>query len=306
LIFLIGEKGNFLEKRIKTNKNPVNSPSEFFRTNNQKLHKKMNRILIIMTLVAVIFAACMNNQPASSPVAVSVALAWRTMKMKQKICVSPKDTNRCAEINLSIPQAEDAANAAAATSMNDTLKKYAILSMSISDKEPASDIEKASENFMAEYERFAKENKDASMGFSVDIDGKSLFTSSKITSVELTNYTFAGGAHPNHATNLFTFDRKTGKTIGAKDLFTDAAIVAKLLEKPFCELKKDEKGVVPAMKDLLLEGKFGLPANIAVVKEGVRFYYNPYEYTAYAVGDFDLLLTWAQLGGLIKKEAFLD
>ena len=52
--------------------------------------------------------------------------------------------------------------------------------------------------------------------------------------------------------------------------------------------------------------KFDLPQNIAVVKEGIRFLYNPYEMTAYALGEFDLLLTWEQLGGLIKKENWLD
>ena len=84
-------------------------------------------------------------------------------------------------------------------------------------------------------------------------------------------------------------------------------LVAKLLEKPFCELKKDEQGATPALSDLIFQDmKFGLPQNIAVVKEGVRFYYNPYEFTAYVYGDFDLMLTWAQLGGLVKKEAFLD
>jgi len=38
-----------------------------------------------------------------------------------------------------------------------------------------------------------------------------------------------------------------------------------------------------------------------VLPEGVRFIYNPYEVAAYAFGQTDILLTWAQLGTLADK-----
>ena len=44
-----------------------------------------------------------------------------------------------------------------------------------------------------------------------------------------------------------------------------------------------------------------MPANVGVVAEGIRFFYNAYEVAPYAVGAGDVLLTWDQLGALADK-----
>lgn len=249
------------------------------------------------------FFACKNDAP---PAPTTLPLGWQSMKMQEKTCLSPKDTNRCAEVHINLPVATGGNFPAIAQSINDTLKKAAIATLTIGEAKPETTIEAAAKAFMAAFEKDSKE-----MGFpggyAADIQGKAIFNSSKIVSVQVDNYLNQGGAHPSHWTNLYSFDLKNGHALTGKDLFTDPAAVAKLLEKPFCELRKEENGTVPALKELLLEGvQFALPENMAVTNEGVRFYYNPYEMTAYALGDFDILLTWAQLGALAKKETFLD
>ncbi len=266
----------------------------------------MKPTFLFAALAAMALFACKNeNRTQSMPA--NAPLEWQMMKMQEKICLSPKDTDRCGSVTINLPVAAGGNFPAITSAINDTLKKHALATLNIGDGKPATTIEAGAKAFMDEYEKFTKENSDFPGGYAVDIAGKPIFNSSKIASVEVSNYLFTGGAHPSHWTDLQSFDRKTGKSLTAADLFTDPAAVAKLLEKPFCEAKKDEKGAVPTLTELVFEGtKFGLPQNMAVVAEGVRFYYNPYEMTAYAVGDFDLLLTWAQLGTLAKKGDFLD
>jgi hypothetical protein len=38
-----------------------------------------------------------------------------------------------------------------------------------------------------------------------------------------------------------------------------------------------------------------------IVREGIRFLYNPYDVASWAVGRTDVLLTWEQLGALAER-----
>jgi hypothetical protein len=49
-----------------------------------------------------------------------------------------------------------------------------------------------------------------------------------------------------------------------------------------------------------------MPMQWCVVPEGVRFIYNPYEIAAYALGQTDITLTWAQLGSLADQKKWLE
>ncbi len=255
---------------------------------------------LLAGLAALALFSC-KNEPAPP------ALEWRAMKLQEKICTSPSDTNRCCRVEVDLPVAVCAAAPAVAAAINDSLKSDALTTLGVGDGPQPTEVEAAVKAFVASYDDFVKENAEYPGGYDAEVKGKPFFSSSKVASVEVDNYVNSGGAHPNHWTRLRTFDRKTGRQLGAKDLFTDLMAVEKLLVKPFCELKKGDDGSVPKLPDLLFpDVKFGLPQNIAVVKEGVRFYYNPYELTAYAIGDFDITLTWEQLGALAKKEMFID
>jgi hypothetical protein len=44
-----------------------------------------------------------------------------------------------------------------------------------------------------------------------------------------------------------------------------------------------------------------LPSNVCIIKEGVRFVYNPYEIMAYAYGMSDVVITWEELGKLADR-----
>jgi hypothetical protein len=48
--------------------------------------------------------------------------------------------------------------------------------------------------------------------------------------------------------------------------------------------------------------KFFIPANYAFTREGVFFYYNPYEIAAYARGAITFTIPYSELEGIVKKE----
>jgi hypothetical protein len=165
-------------------------------------------------------------------------------------------------------------------------------------------LHEAAKSFLSEWKSANSEDpgNDANSGWEVSVTGEVGLHTPKIASVTMGSYSYAGGAHPNSYVSIFNFDLKTGKTLGWEDLITDQNGLEKLAEKEFKkarELKKDA--------DLTEEGffwgeKFVLPTNFELQEEGIYFWYNPFEVAAYAMGPTDFLISYQDLGKLVKKD----
>jgi Deacetylase PdaC/Protein of unknown function (DUF3298) len=134
----------------------------------------------------------------------------------------------------------------------------------------------------------------------METKAKTIYQSSKLISFEITGYTGMGGAHPNTSTELLTFDLSNGKPISVAAMLKDSSIVLPLLEAYFRESKEIPKD--QSTLEHLLVPKFPMPANAAIVKEGIRFFYNPYEIAAYVYGPTDVLLSWDRLGAAADRK----
>lgn len=129
------------------------------------------------------------------------------------------------------------------------------------------------------------------------------FSNPKLLSVQFESYAYTGGAHPNSNVSLYTFDRQTGRSLTLNDLVADTTALLHVVEQAFRtsqELKPqdnlEERGY------FLQNGRFPLPANVGMGREGMIFYYNPYEVAAYAVGPIELTVPYAQLKNVLRAE----
>jgi hypothetical protein len=106
-----------------------------------------------------------------------------------------------------------------------------------------------------------------------------------------------GGAHPMTAKTYQSFKLNSGEKI----FIEDSTILHKLTplaEKEFRRVKNISVGNSLLNEGYWFEnGEFYLNDNFAVVKEGLVFYYNPYEIAPYALGPTEIFLT----GGEIDK-----
>ncbi|MBK8877612.1 MAG: DUF3298 and DUF4163 domain-containing protein [Haliscomenobacter sp.] len=140
------------------------------------------------------------------------------------------------------------------------------------------------------------------MVWELETTSEVLFLSSGMVSITLENYAYTGGAHPNSNTMLLNYNLKYGRTVLLNDLVTDLNDLKYLAEKAFREsrdLSPDE--------DLNEAGFFGdngfqLPSHFGITPEGLYFFYNSYEIASYAAGPTDFVLTWEDLGDLVRKE----
>jgi hypothetical protein len=119
---------------------------------------------------------------------------------------------------------------------------------------------------------------------------------------------YLGGAHPNSYITFTVLDMKNGNKITLEDIFIAGykPILNKVAEEEFKKLKElgahdnlDEAGY------WFDDNRFSINDNFAIGAEGLTFYYNNYEITAYAYGPTELIIPRTKISGLIKEGGIL-
>jgi hypothetical protein len=149
---------------------------------------------------------------------------------------------------------------------------------------------------ISDYQGYLKDNKEGS-SWGVEFKASTPFTSAQLITLDLNGYSYYGGAHPNSVRQLSSYEKVSGKELTAKELIKDTVKLVQILEKRY----KEAKGVDPNsdLKEVTFDGSpLPLPQNMAIVKNGIMFYYNDYEVAAHAIGPTEIVLTWEELAGI--------
>ena len=256
---------------------------------------KHTTLLATAVLATAAFFACKSDKPAPPPITITEA------KLKAKDCVRD---SACAELSLVLPQLSGGSNPAAIAAVNDSLRAQAAAALEVNPKLP---LEQAFDSSMLDLFNGLKEHlklaPDWPGGYDREVTGKALWQSLHYASFQTEMYAFTGGAHGNYAAVLSTYDLSTGKSVLLTEVVRDTAALVPMLEKGFVAAKS-EGAPETKLSDLLFEEFKNLPVttNFCIVKEGVRFFYNPYEVAAWAVGSTEITLTWEQLGALADSK----
>lgn len=131
-----------------------------------------------------------------------------------------------------------------------------------------------------------------------------VFNSQHIVSLEMSGYSYSGGAHGLPNCSFAVFDLKNAKPIDYSDLFATESkkelteLILSGMELYF-ETKTREE-----LADILFDLDGVEPAdNFYVNAAGIGFFYNVYEIAAYAVGPIEVFLSFKQIGHLIKPNS---
>lgn len=117
---------------------------------------------------------------------------------------------------------------------------------------------------------------------------------------ELSLYT--GGAHGNYATSYLTYDLKKGHALQLKDVFLPGfeQPLSKALETAV--RKKYELTEDQALTEVLFEDSITFNENFYLTGKGIVFAYVPYEIAAYAMGQIELFIPFAEISALLQPE----
>lgn len=161
----------------------------------------------------------------------------------------------------------------------------------------------AYEVFARNYTAFKKDFPKAPGCWEVEIKGDTVMTTSKALLYQLDHYSFTGGAHPNSFKSFHVFDAKTGDEMHMRTFVSDTVELIKRVEAAFRKVEKIPTGVDLEEEGYFLSNhQFFLPANYIFNKNGILFYYNPYEIAPYVKGAIQFTIPYEELNGIVNKE----
>jgi Deacetylase PdaC/Protein of unknown function (DUF3298) len=243
------------------------------------------QVFIALTLVSLV-AAC-KNQTAPE---LKIKMVEETLKK----CV--RDSS-CVEVSATLPQLEDRPDLSGIKAINDSLM-MAVTGVTGGSLKVTMDTLLNQMLRMLDEQLTTADDKAFSMSYYSNADGKIIWNSAGHVSSAVSSDMFSGGAHGSYGIALATYNLNTGKKVNLTDIISDTTALRPLLEAKVFEQKKSEDNTIVALKDILFdpEKPLALPTQFCIVKEGVRFVYNPYEIMAYAFGMSDVVITWDELG----------
>jgi hypothetical protein len=251
----------------------------------------------LLGLAALLLCAACNQSAPSKP---DSTLKADTQTYTQRTCV--RDST-CLNVNFSYPVFAGG-NPAVAESINAALQKsvagYAAWDTTYELPLRAA-LDAGNSRLLESFKAYAKEvDLPQDISWENELKAEVIHQNAKVLSVQMAAYIQMGGAHPSTSYELLSFDLSTGKVIPPATLVKDTTALLPILEAAF---RKDKE--IPADQttaEHLLVPRFPMPQNAALVKDGIRFFYNPYEIAAYVYGPTDVLLTWEQLGALADRK----
>lgn len=155
---------------------------------------------------------------------------------------------------------------------------------------------------MKEYDQVS----DAAIDWSLTRTATVLYSDPKITSFEITNKGYLGGAHGFNDRTLMTFDSQTGHRLGVADLVNDDSqkMLNRIVEAEFRRARSVRSG--QSLQDagfFILPGQeLPLGENFALTDQGLEIQYNPYEVAPYALGETRVRVPREAIAPLVKAD----
>jgi hypothetical protein len=219
------------------------------------------------------------------------------------------DTTTNAGIDVSVAYVLLKGDSESTKKINDSLQRLAVNSVVgwldsatvAGNPEARANLAKAAGLLATDYEAVRKDMGNIGGCWEVKTTADTVHAAPRTLTVKYETFAYTGGAHPNTNLSFYTFDRETGQMLTLEDMVSDTMALLKLVEKAF-----REKQSLSAQNNLeeqgyfLRDGKFFLPANVGMGREGMVFYYNPYEIAAYVVGPIQVVVPYEQLNGILR------
>lgn len=221
-------------------------------------------------------------------------------------CDSAYSSN-CAQIKIEFPQVEYSQNQAVENRINKLIQGYLLQPLFVEN--PPESVEKLIDEFLREYETFKSDFPEAFQLWSLERTGKVRHNSDYIFSLESSEYSYLGGAHPNTHIKFINYNLKSGEEIKLDDLFInnfekDLNRIAELEFRKLRELSDTaDLGQAGFWFD---DNRFHLNDNFLITDSSLIFYYNNYEITAYAFGPTELEISYLKIKDLINSEGLLE
>lgn len=218
-------------------------------------------------------------------------------QVSEKNC-NPEEEN-CAFISLDVPWAE--VSGARDRYINSRIEEHVMQLVDFQEEENFGSLESLSQTFIDQYEATAEEFPEYNIPWEASVEGKILYTSPELISMEFHLNLFTGGAHGYTSLSYLNLDPATGERYSNEDLLAAGF-------KDYSENLFRKRYEIPGEEPInstgfFFEGDtFHLPQNIGFSKNKVILRYNAYEVASYAEGGIRLEIPRKEVREYLKMD----
>jgi len=268
------------------------------------MFRKVSGVLLIAVLL--FFVGCADKSNDQKLQNDSLQIETVILKQNSEDCENDNSGN-CAKIMIEYIELKNLPNLSAMEKINSKIQEE--LLRPIGGEKDNKNFEELMQNFIEEYKNFKKEFPKAQQEWEIERKAENTFNDDNLLSCSFREYSYLGGAHPNSFLTFINFNLKSGEIINLPDVLIDSYLneLNNIAEPIF----RKEKELTPE-ENLTEAGfwfdddKFSINNNFSIGKDGLTFYYNSYEITAYAYGPTELFIPYKSIKKLIKPDGLLE
>ncbi|MFD2146566.1 DUF3298 and DUF4163 domain-containing protein [Mucilaginibacter antarcticus] len=175
------------------------------------------------------------------------------------------------------------------------------------DVKPDTSLQLYAKNFIKGYENDSPKQNNAGIFYTLAIKAALTRQDSSLTTLELSGYSYQGGAHGGSTTAFINWDTKANNDIRLKDVliagYRDS--LTAIAETIFRQQEKLTPTASLANDYFFKDAKFTLNENFVITPVGLKFLYNQYEIKPYAAGQTIVLIPYANIKSLLKPKSVI-
>ncbi|RVU03069.1 DUF3298 domain-containing protein [Mucilaginibacter limnophilus] len=258
----------------------------------------MKYTFLVLLIAFALFSSCEWGVPAKKDSGIftdTLIYQYKTIEERDTNCGKGKDS-ACTHAVIQYPEFGEQQK------LNDSIEKKLLIMFAMDDKADSS-LQAYARNILVKFRDFKKDFPEAKMYFELESHAKVLHQDSGIVAIEVSGYTFQGGAHGASYTGFINWDTKANKEFKLSDILIDnyKDSLTRVAEKIFRKQEMLSDTASLARDYFFTNDKFALNDNFMITPIGLKFLYNQYEIKPYAAGQTELLIPYAQIKPLIRR-----
>jgi Protein of unknown function (DUF3298)/Deacetylase PdaC len=262
----------------------------------------LNFIIILINL-ALIVVSCNTNKSSEGKSEKDTTLRIEKIQIDKKNGDCEKSNNNCAVVKIEYPELVQESNENAVKKINENIILQ--LLQPIMDEGEYNSIDTLIKSFFDEFDQVVKENPKLGQSWEIERIMVVKNQTDKILSIEYSDYSFLGGAHPNTFVSFSNYSLTNGEEISLDDCLIKGYEnqLNSVGEKIFRQKKKlSENSDLSSAGYWFDEDRFELNDNFAILKEGLLFYFNSYDVAPYAAGPTEIMIPYSEITHLILPD----
>lgn len=214
----------------------------------------------------------------------------------------------CTTIYFSYPRIIGSGNKALNDTLSAQIEKW--LTGTPDGQEKGLSAEEFCKTFVSDYEKFAREFPQSPAKWYIRREIEIIANNKHFITLQLSDESYLGGAHGMNIHLFANFNPSGGQRIALSELVAEGKMqeLEKVAESHFREENSIPKGQSLKeagyfyMEEDSTGSPFHLTDNFAITRDGLLFYYNPYDIAPYSMGATLLKVPFTDISGMLKTE----